>query len=89
MITINAIKKFFKILLSRKKREPLAESFSEEMKTFYDTELIEMAQNDTWKRLFGEKHIPREGAGTTVYFRPYSKLQVDSSSGTIKAEDNQ
>ena len=71
MRIMNAIKRFFKILLFRKKREPQAV-------TLYDTELLEMAQVViNHQQRFGEKRIPQAGEGTYVYFRPYKSLSVD------------
>ena len=74
----NAIKSFFKSLLSRKKREPMEAPLFEKMKTFYDIESLKMAQvGIEQQKMFGEKRILQAGEGKEVYFMPYKNLSVD------------
>ena len=80
MRIMNAIKRFFKCLLSRMKREPLSSSVSEEFKTFYDIELLENAHACTYyQQMFGEACIPKveAGEGKEVHFVPYKPFHID------------
>lgn len=78
MRIMNAIKTFFKRLLSRKKREPISGQLSEKLKTFYDIEVLENAQaNSYYQQIFCENRIPKAGEGKEVHFVPYKNLSVE------------
>ena len=71
----NMVKRVFRRLLFWKKRKPADRSLlTEEVKTFYDVELLRCAKAMDPVKMFGGTHCNQPHGGVMVSFRRYENL---------------
>ena len=82
----NMVKRVFRRLLFWKKRKPADRSLlTEEVKTFYDVELLRCAKAMDPVKMFGGTHCNQPHGGVMVSFRRYENLTEQLSRGTCGA----